>query len=332
MGGKSWCAGDGEGKPGMETKENYFDLQVNGYAGVDFNHDDLNAEELHRACRQIRADGVGGILATIVTETADRMAGRLARLVELRQHDPLVAQTIAGFHIEGPFISDKPIFRGAYPLEAIGPANRDVMMQLLDAADGLTRVVTLAPEQDRNFAIIRGLADRGITVAAGHTDASLDELRGAIDAGLTMFTHLGNGTPPQLSRHNNIIQRALSCADHLWCCFIGDGVHIPFFALRNYLQVAGNRAVMVTDAIAPAGLGAGRFTIGRTVVKVGADLVAWAPGRAHLLGAVVTMRKIAENLQEHLALSTEAIHRLTVLNPRCAIGEEVDAANQRRLQ
>jgi len=316
----------------MESREEYFDLQVNGYAGIDFNQEDLDAEDLHGACRRIRADGVSGILATVVTETADRMAGRLARLVELRQRDPLVAQTIAGFHIEGPFISDKPIFRGAYPLEAIGPADRDVMMQLLDAADGLTRIVTLAPEQDRGFAVTRELADRGITVSAGHTDASLDELRGAIDAGLTMFTHLGNGTTPQLARHDNIIQRVLTCADRIWCCFIGDGVHIPFFALRNYLQVAGDRAVMVTDAIAPAGLGPGRFTIGRAAVKVGEDLVAWAPGRAHLLGAVVTMRKIAENLQEHLGLSPETVHQLTVVNPRSAIGDGVDASNQRRLQ
>ncbi|MAE63319.1 MAG: N-acetylglucosamine-6-phosphate deacetylase [Phycisphaeraceae bacterium] len=301
-------------------QDGYFDLQVNGYGGVDFNQDGLSAEAMHHACARLEADGVAGVLATIVTEAAPRMIGRVARLAALRERDELVRRVVAGIHVEGPFISDKKIFRGAYPLDAIGPADSDLAQRLVDAGEGLLRIVTLAPERDPGFTVTRRLAEQGITVAAGHTDASLDELEGAIDAGLTMFTHLGNGTPPLLDRHDNVIRRALAFADRLWCCFIGDGVHVPFFALEQYLRLCGHRAVLVTDAMAAAGLGPGRVTIARMTVDVGEDLVAWAPGRAHLLGAVVTMRKVAENLSCHLGLPPQRVRELTVLNPRRAVG------------
>src|SRR5439155_23407513 len=99
----------------------YVDLQVNGYAGVDFNSDDLSPDDLHRACEALQRDGVAAILATIITEKLDLMCARLARLVELRERDPLARQVIAGIHIEGPFINPMPGYRGAHPADAIIP-------------------------------------------------------------------------------------------------------------------------------------------------------------------------------------------------------------------
>ena len=116
------------------------------------------------------------------------------------------------------------------------------------------------------------LANQNITVSAGHCNPNLDQLRAAIDAGLRMFTHLGNGCPQQLPRHDNIIQRVLSQADKLWICFIADGVHVPFFALRNYLKCADiNRCVIVSDAMAAAGLGPGQYKLSRWEVTVGPE-------------------------------------------------------------
>jgi N-acetylglucosamine-6-phosphate deacetylase len=255
----------------------YFDLQVNGYAGVDFNADGLTADALHTACTALEAGGVGGILATVITDHPEAMEGRLKTLATLRERDPLAGLLIAGLHIEGPFLNEGEGYRGAHPADAIIPASVDVMERLLDAAGGLARLVTLAPERDPGLRVTRMLARRGIIVSAGHTDAGLDALRAAADAGLTMFTHVGNGCPGLLPRHDNIIQRALSLADRLWLCFIADGVHIPLFVLRSYLRLAGyERAIIVTDAMAAAGLGAGRYTLGRRVIEVGPDLVARA--------------------------------------------------------
>jgi N-acetylglucosamine-6-phosphate deacetylase len=304
----------------VTTGATFFDLQVNGYAGVDFNQDALGADALHLACERLEADGVGGFLATIITDDLDAMCRRLSALASLRERDPVAGRLIAGLHIEGPFINDADGYRGAHPRDAIRPASVDAMSRLLDAGAGLTRVVTLAPERDEGFAVTRMLAARGIIVSAGHTDASIDELRGAIDAGLTMFTHVGNGCPMQMHRHDNIVQRALSLADQLWLCFIADGAHVPFVALGNYLRVAGERAVVVSDSIAPAGLGPGRYTLGRWDIVVGDDMVPRAPDRSHFVGSGVTMQKSADNLRGALRLSDAAVRRLTCDNPRAALG------------
>ena len=305
----------------MSAATTFFDLQVNGYAGVDFNQDGLTADDLHRACERLDADGVGGFLATIITDDLDAMCRRLSTLAALRGRDPLAQRLIAGFHIEGPFLNEADGYRGAHPRDAIRPASLDSMTRLLDAAAGLARVVTLAPERDEGFAVTRMLATRRIVVSAGHTDATLDELRGAIDAGLSMFTHVGNGCPMHMHRHDNIVQRALSLADRLWLCFIADGAHVPFVALGNYLRIAGeDRAVIVSDAIAPAGLGPGRYTLGRWDIVVDDDMVPRAPDRSHFVGSGITMRQNADNLRLALNLPQATVRRLTSDNPRSVIG------------
>lgn len=305
----------------MTVASAFFDLQVNGYGGVDFNQDRLEADDLHRACERLEADGVAGFLATIITDDLAAMSRRLSRLAELRSADPLAERLIAGIHIEGPFLSAKDGYRGAHPLDAIRPADLPSMSRLLDAAQGLTRVVTLAPECDAGLAVTRLLVSRGIVVSAGHTDASLDQLRRAIDAGLSMFTHVGNGCPMLMDRHDNIIQRALSLADQLWLCFIADGAHVPLVALRNYLKLAReDRTIVVTDAIAPAGLGPGRYRFGRWDLVIGDDMVARAPDRSHLVGSGITMKQNAENLRRSVALSETVVRKLTLENPRVAVG------------
>lgn len=297
-----------------------FDIQINGYGGVDFNQDDLSAEGLHRACESLRADGVGGILATIITELPEKMIGRLKRLVELREADPLAREVIAGLHIEGPFLSPKDGFRGAHPSNAIRRAEEKLAGELLEAGGGLVRLLTLAPEQDAGARVTRFLAAQGVVVSAGHTDASLDKLKEGIDAGLSMFTHLGNGCPMLMHRHDNIVQRALYLRKDLWLCFIADGIHVAFPALGNYLDLAGDRAIVTTDAMAAAGLGAGLHRIGRWEVLVKEDLAAWAPDGSHLLGSAMSSSLAKKNLAEQVGLTPERITRLTSTAPREAVG------------
>ncbi len=301
----------------MSDNPKYFDVQVNGYAGVDFNQDGLSAEDFLRACRRLRADGVESILATVITDKIEAMQRRLERLVQLREQDSLAQETIYGIHIEGPFISDVPGYVGAHPPAAVRPATADDMEQLLAAAGGLTKIVTLAPEQDRGARVTKLLSDRGILVAAGHTDATIEQLQEAIDGGLSMFTHLGNGCPLQLHRHDNIIQRVLSLADRLWISFIADGAHIPFPVLGNYLRCAGfERSLIVTDAISAAGLGPGTYAIGSQTVNIGDDLVPWADDRTHFVGSATIMSRADRNLRDCLGLSRSQVEQLTYRNPR----------------
>lgn len=298
----------------------YVDLQVNGYAGVDFNGDNLTAEDLHRACDALQRDGVAQILATVITEDVDAMCRRLSRIVELRQRDPIAKEMIPGFHVEGPFINERDGYRGAHPADAVRPADVDVMQRLLDSAGGLTRLVTLSPERDPGCRLIKMLASKGITISAGHCDPSLDELKAAIDAGLTLVTHLGNGCPAQMPRHDNIIQRALSLSDRLTLCFIADGVHVPLFVLRNYLRCAGiDRCLVVSDAMTAAGLGPGKYRLSRWEIVVGEDGAARSPDGSHLVGAALPMRRAEMNLREGIGLSEQDCRKLLVENPRRAV-------------
>jgi N-acetylglucosamine-6-phosphate deacetylase len=287
------------------------DLQVNGYAGTDFNRDNLTAEALHHACECLRADGCDSILATFITDHVETLVYRMDRLVKLREADPLAKSVIAGIHIEGPFINPEKGYVGAHPPQCVKPANLDDAKRLLDAAAGLTKIVTLAPENDAGFTVTQFLANNRITVSAGHCNPSLDVLRAATEHGLKMLMH----------RHDNIINRALSLRDKLWLCFIPDGVHIDFFALTNYLRAAGlEKTILVTDAISAARLGPGKFTLAGWDILIGEDLVARSPDGSHFVGSTVTVPRILENGRKHLGLNEAELKLLLDTNPRQAIG------------
>ncbi len=306
----------------MANKNKYFDLQVNGYKGVNFNDNNLTLDQLHQTCLALQADDVQGILATIITDKLDDMAIRISNIVKYRQQDELIKKVIVGLHIEGPFINEIRGYVGAHPPDAVLPATPDAMQKLLDAAEGLVKIVTLAPERDANFATISMLAKQGITVSAGHCNPTLDQLKAAIDVGLSMFTHLGNGCPMEMNRHENIIQRVLSLSDQITPCFIADGAHIQFPALSNYIRCVGiERAVVITDANTPAGLGPGTYTMGRWGdIKIGEDLAIRAPDGSHLLGSAMIMPKVESNLKNELGLTEQQVKQLTYINPRKAIG------------
>ncbi len=300
---------------------NFFDLQINGYAGVDFNRNELTIESLNTACGKLKEDGIKGILATIITADFEDMKLRLKQIAKFRNEDDLIKEIIYGIHIEGPFLNDQPGFRGAHSPEYICPADVDKMKYLLDAADGLTKIVTLSPEVDNGFNVTKMLAENNIVVSAGHCNATIDKLKGAIDAGLSMFTHLGNGCPQSMHRHNNIIQRALFLRDKMKFCFIADGIHIPFFALKNYLDLAGfEKCIIVTDAMAASGAVPGKYTLGDIVLEVGEDRIVRELVKSNFAGSAVTMKKNKENLMIKLGIDENDAVRLTYINPRKVIG------------
>jgi len=245
------------------------------------------------------------------------MENRMRRIAELHERDPLVREMVLGIHVEGPFLSDEPGYPGAHPPRSIRPPNVDEMKRLIDAADGLAALVTLAPERDEGRKVIAYLARLGILVSAGHCNPSIDQLRAAIDAGLSVCTHLGNGCPKMLHRHDNVIQRVLGLRDRLTICFIADGVHVPFPALGNYLRLVGfERSIAVSDAISAAGCGPGRYAVGSQTVQIGEDLVARSADDSHFVGSTATMQRMISLLREKAGLSEDEIRRVLSDNPR----------------
>lgn len=295
---------------------NYVDLQINGYVGVDFNDPRISLEEIIEAARAIHRDGVRWALPTIITASMDVMICCLKKLVDAIEADAEVAQVFVGIHIEGPFLSPEPGFIGAHPVQHALAADSRALDELLDAGRNWVRLVTLAPEIDAQAKLTRSCVERGIAVAAGHTDASLEQLERTLDAGLSLFTHLGNGCPHLLDRHDNIIQRALRFAERLKYSLIADGHHLPEVLFRNLLEwVPVDNLMVVSDAISAAGLGPGKYPLGGRQIQVSADKCAWDASGRHFVGAASSMRDADSWLAGQLGLERKIRSRLLVDNP-----------------
>lgn len=292
------------------------DLQVNGYAGIDFNGIPLELSQLLELCARLEQDGVSSILATVITAPIDMMLARIRALSDAICANAKVAERICGLHIEGPFISPEPGYVGAHPVSAVRKANLKDCQKLLDAGQGKIRLWTLAPEMDDDAIITGELVRQGVKVAAGHSNASLDQLRQAIDQGLCMYTHLGNGCPGVMPRHDNIVQRVLSLSDRLRISFIADGHHVPSFALKNYLKcVPLENVIVVSDCMSAAGLGPGTYPLGDQKVYVDQNLAAWSEDRQHFAGSATTLPQMQQILRQQLEVPAEQIDLFTRVNP-----------------
>ena len=264
----------------------------------------------------MRQDAVAAALPTIITASPAVMVACIANLQRAIADDPEVAGIFPGLHIEGPFLSPRPGYIGAHPVEHARTQDLSVLAELIDAGKGLVRLLTLAPEVDVDGRLTQYCVERGIVVAAGHTDASLAELDSCIAAGLTLFTHLGNGCPREMDRHDNIIYRALRRADRLRYTLVADGFHVPETLFRNLLQwVPNERLAVVSDAISAAGLGPGTYQLGPRRVTIGADRAAREPGGQHFVGSASTMRDADRWLSECLELSLAQRQQLLQHNP-----------------
>ena len=296
------------------------DLQLNGYKGVDFNDDNLTAEALRLACQAIVTDGGQKILATVITDHLDLMVSRIKRLTNLREQNKLISDVMVGIHVEGPFISPITGFVGAHPMEHVLPATVAHAKDIVAAGNGLIRVVTLAPEHDADFKTTQWLSRQNILVSAGHCNPSVEVLSAAIDAGLSAFTHLGNGCPIDMHRHDNIINRVLAADGLRWIMIIPDGIHLPPSLVRTMIRSIGiERIIAVTDATAAGGMGVGEFSLGSQKVIVEQDGAAWASDRSHLVGSTASMGRVRDVLQNDVGLSKPEIIQITETNPAMAL-------------
>jgi N-acetylglucosamine-6-phosphate deacetylase len=281
-----------------------FDFQVNGFAGIDFQQDDLELRDVQRAVSGLRQHGTSRIFVTIVTDEVDRMCRRLERFEAFCRLDPAVASMCVGYHLEGPWMSPQPGFRGAHPPEPMHAPSLMEFERLQAAAGGRVKLVTLAPEWPGSAEVIAALVARGVQVALGHTDANHEQIDAAVKAGARFCTHLGNGVPQTLPRHDNVIQRLLA-RDELYACLIPDGIHLPPFVLQNFFRAKpAGKVLFTTDAMSGAGAPPGRYRIGRHEIDVGADRIARQPGGSgNFAGSTLTPDDGVERVQAYLGLS-----------------------------
>lgn len=281
-----------------------FDIQVNGFAGGDFQRADLALDALRHAVDRLRAHETHRIFLTLISAEPEQLCAQFERVERFRNEDALIAETICGYHLEGPFLSPLEGYRGAHRGELQRAPDLALFEKMQRAAGGRIRLVTLAPECPGSAEFIAEVVRSGVAVSLGHTDASDAQIDAAIEAGASLCTHLGNGVPQMLPRHDNIIQRLLA-RDELTACLIPDGAHLPPSVLRNLFRAKPHgKVIFTTDAMSAAAAPPGRYTLGDTDVE-SRDGAVRAPGSAYLAGSCLTPDRGVANAAEWLRISIE---------------------------
>jgi N-acetylglucosamine-6-phosphate deacetylase len=285
------------GGPDLYIFPGFFDPQVNGFAGVDFNGKNLTPEGLRQAAVRLAASGVTRFFPTLTTAPFEKTLIRLKMLSAALETDPLFRKMAMGFHLEGPYISHEEGFRGAHPPEFIRPPKWEEVEKFQEAGNGHIRCITLAPELEGAIPFIERAAKSGVVVGLGHTNASEEILEEALGAGAKLSCHLGNGAHALVPRHRNPIQKQLSM-DRLMASIIVDGIHLPDYVVRNFIRAKGiERILLTTDSMAGAAAPPGRYTIGDLAVEVGKDdRAARLPGTPYLAGSTLTMDQAVRNV------------------------------------
>ena len=286
----------------------FVDLQVNGFGGVDFL--DADSAGYERAGEALLATGVTAYLPTLITTPEEQLVAALGEIVEGGR-----GPRILGAHVEGPFLSPRRL--GTHPPSA----RRDPDPELLDRilAAGPVRLFTLAPELPGALELVDILVGRGITVSAGHTDASAEEAAAAFDRGVGTVTHLFNAMRPFTHRDPGVAGVALARPD-VTVQLILDGAHLAPDTVRMVWQAAAGRLALVTDAVAGAGVsGDGSYRLGEVAVEVRNGVVRRDDGV--LAGSVLTMIEAVRNLHG-LGVPLEAALDAATAVPARVIGAE----------
>lgn len=292
----------------------FFDLQVNGFAGVDFNDARTTPTDVRSAIHRMRQTGVTRFLPTIITSSLEHF-GACARTMLKVGH-----AAIAGLHMEGPYISPEDGPRGAHARQYVGAANVDDFQRRQELADGQIRLLTLAPEVPGAIPLIEYLVEAGVRVAIGHTAATARQIGDAVKAGATLSTHLGNGCDLTLPRHPNLLWDQLA-NDGLQASLIVDGHHLPAATVKSMVRAKQpERIILVTDAMAAAGRGPGEYYLaGETVVVDESGRVA-APGKPWLAGSALTMERAVARMVDFTGLPLEVVWDMASVRPAEYLG------------
>ncbi|NGY62046.1 N-acetylglucosamine-6-phosphate deacetylase [Lentzea sp. NEAU-D13] len=277
----------------------FVDIHCHGGGGDAFTSSD--PVKIRKAASAHRRHGTTTLLASLVSRPVPELADQVSALAELVQEG-----VVAGIHLEGPFLSAARC--GAHDPAILCPPEQTAVTKLLDAGKGTVRMVTIAPELEGAVQAVRQLVDTGVIAAIGHTDATEAQVRPAVDAGATVATHLFNGMRPLHHREPGPIG-ALLDDERVTVELICDLVHLHPTAVRLAAHHAGlKRTVLITDAIAAAGVGDGVYDVGGLEVRV-VDGVPTLAGGAALAGSTLTMDMAFRNAVNSCGLSlVEAVH------------------------
>jgi N-acetylglucosamine-6-phosphate deacetylase len=299
--------GDGLLEPG------FIDLQVNGFAGVDFNSPTVPHEEIERAIRATFSTGVTRFYPTVITGAPDAMLAALRNLAAARE-SLTDGHAMEAFHVEGPHISPEDGPRGAHPREWVRPPDFAEFQRMQDAAQGHVRLITISPHWPGAPRYIEQITELGVVASIGHTRATPQQIRDAIAAGATMSTHIGNGAG-SATRTEDFIACQLA-ETRLAASFIVDYHHLPDEFLRRALDAKGaERSILVTDAAAPALCAPGPYMLGGVAVELRDDDRVTLRGGNRLAGSSLRMDRAIGNVMARAGLSLAHAVTMATTNP-----------------
>lgn len=290
----------------------FVDIHVHGGGGASYT--EPSADEIHRAATFHRSHGTTTTLASLVTAPPAPLLTQVRALAAASR-----AGVIAGIHLEGPWLSAARC--GAHDAGQLRDPDPAEIDALLDAADGAIRMVTVAPELPSGLSAIQRLVAAGVVVAVGHTDASYDQTRAAIEAGATVGTHVFNAMRP-LHHRDPGPAMALLEDPRVTVELIADGVHVHDALLRHVVASAGaDRVALITDAMAAAGLPDGSFRLGALDVEV-QDAIARVRGQSTIAGSTAMMDTVFRAAMHDVACDAElrAAAAMTATTPARALG------------
>ena len=297
----------------------FVDVQINGNFGVYFSDPELTAEMFLKAADHIFASGTEIFLPTIVTSPKAVYLRNLAVIRQACETHGLLKQ-VPGVHLEGPFISREPGAVGAHKPECVIAPDCAFFDEIMDQSGNYVKLLTVAAEVPGVDKLIRHASSRGVAVSCGHQLATGNDLKSAAAAGAKLLTHLGNGCPNMINRHNNMIWAGMAC-DALTAMIITDGHHLPADLIKCIIRVKGPERIIVTSDAAPiAGFPPGRYSMWGNDAVLEPNGLYHNPEKGCLVGSSASMRDCVNFLRSLNLLNEEEIELVSYTNPLKMIG------------
>jgi N-acetylglucosamine-6-phosphate deacetylase len=290
--------------PGM------IDVHIHGVAGADTM--DATHNSLEKMTSTLPKEGTTSFLATTITQSISAIEMALENAAEFISKPGAIGHAeVLGIHLEGPFISSQRA--GAQPVEHIIKPNLELFKKWQNIAKENIKLVTLAPEEENGYELVKYLREKNIVASIGHSDATADEVHEAVRVGATHVTHLFNGMRGIHHREPGTVGAALS-NDNLFVEIIADGIHIhPETINLSYRLKTSNKVILITDSIRAKGLSQGTYDLGGRDVTVTDSKAYLSDGT--LAGSILPMKSAFKNFMGFTQCSLEDIITMTAINP-----------------
>jgi N-acetylglucosamine-6-phosphate deacetylase len=284
------------------------DNQINGYKGIDFAEGLLTPERMRMAVESIHADGVTSFMPTVITDRHENLL-RTFRNLAAAMKEAEIRDSVIGFHLEGPYISAEEGYFGCHPSEFIRKPSWDEFARYQEAADGGIMQVTLSPEVEGCIEFIKMCTRNNVLAAIGHTNASADQIRQAVDNGARLSTHLGNGCANMIDRHRNPLWPQLA-NELLTPSVIADGHHLLPEEIQVFYKVKGpHNMILTSDVTHLIGMTPGKYMFLGSEIVLTDDGLIKNPVLNCLAGASKPLKTGVENVMSYTGCSLgEAIN------------------------